>query len=97
MDDTALVRAWLEANLGRVVWVERQPRWRPVWFADVEAPDGVLRVCVRGERTDMPLIFPLDHEARLQSVMHDHGIPTTTSTSWPGCTSSTSGPSCRRG
>src|SRR5262245_35684591 len=23
----------------------------------------------------MPLIFPLDHEMRLQATMHDHGIP----------------------
>jgi aminoglycoside phosphotransferase (APT) family kinase protein len=81
-DGTALVRAWLESNLGRVTWVARQPRWRPVWFADVEGADGVLEVCVRGERTDMPLIFPLDHEMRLQSVMHEHGIPTARVYGW---------------
>jgi aminoglycoside phosphotransferase (APT) family kinase protein len=82
MDDTALVRAWLEANLGPVAWIARQARWRPVWFADVEGADGTLAVCVRGERTDMPLIFPLDHEMRLQSVMHDHGVPTARVYGW---------------
>ena len=76
-DGTEQVRAWLGANIGgRVVRIVRQPRWRPVWFADVERDSELLELCVRGDRTDMPLIFPLDHEMRLQSVMHDHGIPT---------------------
>ncbi len=76
-DGTEQVRAWLGANIGgRVVRIVRQPRWRPVWFADVERDGELLELCVRGDRTDMPLIFPLDHEMRLQSVMHDHGIPT---------------------
>jgi aminoglycoside phosphotransferase (APT) family kinase protein len=74
-DGTAEVTAWLEANLGRVQSIRRQPRWRPVWFADVERDGAVLELCVRGDRLDMPLIFPLDHEMRLQATMHDHGIP----------------------
>ena len=81
-DGTARVTAWLEEHLGPVAAIARQPRWRPVWFADVEGPDGALSLCVRGERTDMPLIFPLDHEMRLQSVMHDHGIPTARVYGW---------------
>lgn len=79
IDDTAAateqVVAWLGANVGPVVTVTRQPRWRPVWFADVETDAGVRSLCVRGDRTDMPLIFPLDHEMRLQAVMHDQGLP----------------------
>ncbi len=81
-DGTALVRAWLEEHLGPVTSIVRQPRWRPVWFADVDGPDGPLALCVRGERTDMPLIFPLDHEMRLQSLMHDRGIPTARVYGW---------------
>ncbi|HLX86829.1 MAG TPA: hypothetical protein VKR22_00005, partial [Acidimicrobiales bacterium] len=61
MEGTELVRAWLEEYLGPVAWIAPQPRWRPVWWADVEGVDGPLQLCVRGERTDMPLIFPLDH------------------------------------
>jgi aminoglycoside phosphotransferase (APT) family kinase protein len=75
-DGTEQVRSWLESNLGRVVWIGRQPRWRPVWFADVEREGELVELCIRGERTDMPLIFPLDHEMRLQALMHDSGIPT---------------------
>lgn len=82
-DGTEQVRAWLGANIGgRVVRIVRQPRWRPVWFADVERDGELLELCVRGDRTDMPLIFPLDHEMRLQSVMHDHGIPTPNVYGW---------------
>jgi aminoglycoside phosphotransferase (APT) family kinase protein len=76
-DGTDKVRRWLETNVGgRVVHLVRQPRWRPVWFADVERDGETLELCVRGDRTDMSLIFPLDHEMRLQAVMYDQGIPT---------------------
>lgn len=69
------VRTWLEHNLGPVVSIERQARWRPVWFADVERDGAVLQLCVRGDRLDFPGIFPLEHEMLLQRLMHEHGIP----------------------
>lgn len=73
---TGRVAAWLATNLGgTVTGISRQARWRPVWFASVDRDGEVLEVCVRGERTDMPLIFPLQHEMRFQRVLHEHGIP----------------------
>ena len=76
-EQTERVRQWLEANLGgTVVDIRRQPRWRPVWFADVERDGERLELVVRGDRTDMPLIFPLAHEMTLQDQLHRHGIPT---------------------
>jgi aminoglycoside phosphotransferase (APT) family kinase protein len=82
-DGTQQVSEWLQTNLGgKVVRIARQPRWRPVWFADVERDHEMLELCVRGDRTDMPLIFPLDHEMRLQATMHDHGIPTAKVYGW---------------
>lgn len=76
-DATGAVVAWLEDHFGGAVTrVTRQPRWRPVWFATVVTADGASRdVVVRGERTDMSLIFPLRHEMTLQSMMFDAGIP----------------------
>jgi len=75
-DEVKKLTAWLETNLGgTVVHIARQPRWRPVWFADLERDGERLELCVRGDRTDMRLIFPLDHEMRFQSLLHDHGIP----------------------
>ena len=82
-NDIRAITEWLTANVGGdVVRISRQPRWRPVWFADVEHDGEVLELCIRGDRTDMPLIFPLDHEMRLQSTMHDHGIPTAKVYGW---------------
>ncbi|HUP72974.1 MAG TPA: phosphotransferase family protein [Acidimicrobiales bacterium] len=82
-DGTEQITAWLRTNIGsKVVRINRQPRWRPVWFADVERDGEILELCVRGDRIDMPLIFPLDHEMRLQATMHDHGIPTAKVYGW---------------
>jgi aminoglycoside phosphotransferase (APT) family kinase protein len=74
-ESSARVRAWLEVNLGPVAHIARQGRWRPVWFADVERGSERLALCVRGDRVDMPLVFPLAHEMRLQSLLHERGIP----------------------
>jgi hypothetical protein len=69
------VRSWLEANVGPVVHLERQPRWRPVWFADCEVDGAVVELCVRGDRTDFPGIYPLEHEMLVQRLLHERGIP----------------------
>src|SRR3982751_6311588 len=66
---------WIHANFGgEVVRIVRQPRWRPVWGGDVDRDGERVELCVRGDRIDMSLIFPLEHEMRLQAVMHDQGI-----------------------
>lgn len=73
---TDRVAAWLADRFGGpVTAISRQARWRPVWFATVERDGDPLEVCVRGERTDMPLIFPLRHEMRFQRLLHEHDIP----------------------
>ncbi|MEU8137016.1 phosphotransferase [Streptodolium elevatio] len=68
------VREWLEGNVGRVEMLERQGRWRPVWFADVVRDGRVLELCVRGDRTDYPGVFPLEHEMLAQRLMHERGV-----------------------
>ena len=73
--DTDAVRTWLEERLGAVTDIHRQPRWRPVWFATVRAGDGERDVVVRGDRVDMELIFPLEHEMAFQEVAHASGVP----------------------
>ena len=77
-----LVTAWLEDNLGRVVRIERQARWRPVWFADVERDGEVLELCVRGDRTDFPGIYPLEHEMLVEQLLHERGIPVAAVHGW---------------
>jgi hypothetical protein len=39
---TEVVKDVLDANLGRVLHIEQQARWRPAWFATVER-DGEQR------------------------------------------------------
>ena len=73
--DGNIVR-WFEQDFGgRVVELARQPRWRPVWFATVDRGGTRHELVVRGDRTDMPLIFPLHHEMTFQRLLGDHGIP----------------------
>lgn len=79
-DDAAVarLRAFVEElSGGRIVRMERQVRWRPAWFADVERPDGtILHLHLRGDRSGDVAIFPeLQREADIQRVLADHGIP----------------------
>ena len=80
--DDHIVR-WFERDFGgTVVELSRQTRWRPVWFATVDR-DGVRHeLVVRGDRTDMPLIFPLHHEMTFQRLLGEHGIPVATVRGW---------------
>lgn len=69
------VMSWLESTTGgTVVSWSRQPRWRPMWFVDLDCDGDVQQVVVRGERTDTFLVFPLDHEFRFQRLLDQHGI-----------------------
>ncbi|HVV76665.1 MAG TPA: phosphotransferase family protein [Mycobacteriales bacterium] len=74
--DRGWITRWLERDVGgRVVRIERQARWRPAWYVDLDHPDGPLSIYVRGDRLDSPSAFPLAHEMRFQSVLHREGIP----------------------
>jgi len=76
IEATAAVARWLEQSFGGAVRsIERQPRWRPVWIADVERDGEVLELMVRGERTDTALTFPLDHEMRFQQLLDERDVP----------------------
>lgn len=69
------VTAWIEAHFGgKVVSCTRQARWRPLYYVDVERDGETIALVVRGDRIDSVLLFPLEHEMRIQSLMHDNGI-----------------------
>ena len=71
-----LICEWVVAHVGgRVTAIERQARWRPVWFVDVERDGQVLELCVRGERLDIPGVWPLRHEMTAQALLDAGGIP----------------------
>ena len=80
--DESITR-WFEDEFGgTVVELARQTRWRPVWFATVDKDGERHELVVRGDRTDMPLIFPLRHEMTFQKLLGDHGIPVATVRGW---------------
>jgi aminoglycoside phosphotransferase (APT) family kinase protein len=74
-DEFATLTEGLEGELGgRVVRIERQARWRPAWWVDLERDGEVLELCVRGERLDSPSAFSLDHERVFQTLLSERGI-----------------------
>jgi aminoglycoside phosphotransferase (APT) family kinase protein len=74
--ETDSIVAWLTSNLGGTVQsISRQARWRPVWMVDLERDGETLPLCVRGERSDTELTFPLDHEMRVQALLDEGGVP----------------------
>ena len=71
----AKVRAWLEQNIGGEIGeFRRQPRWRPMYFVDVVRDGEVLPLLIRGDRPDVPLIFPLEHEMLTQRLIQECGV-----------------------
>lgn len=77
IDDSKLdkVTAWIEKHVGGAVSeLTRQARWRPVYFADVTKNGETIPLCIRGDRVDVPLVFPLEHEMLIQKLMHEAGI-----------------------
>lgn len=69
------IKSWIEKNVGgKVGPFERQPRWRPIFFVDVEKDGKTIPLCVRGERVDVELVLPLKHEMLIQNLMYEHGI-----------------------
>ena len=74
--EAGLITDWIGANVGGTVTaIVRQPRWRPVWFVDVERDGELLELCVRGERVDIAGVWPLRHEMTAQALMEAGGIP----------------------
>jgi hypothetical protein len=73
----ARIRAFVEdVTGGRIVKLERQVRWRPAWFADVEKDGVILSLHLRGDRTGDVAIFPdLKREADIIEILHTHGVP----------------------
>ena len=59
---------------GMVVKIERQLRWRPTWFIDVERDGETVPVVLRGDRPDSQA-FPLRHEYTFHQLMEQREFP----------------------
>jgi aminoglycoside phosphotransferase (APT) family kinase protein len=75
--DEQRMLAWVERTLGgKVVRSERQARWRPAWFLELERAGETLPLYFRGDRgaTDHG-VYPLEHEMRVLQLLERHAIP----------------------
>jgi len=68
---------WVESVVGgRIVWKERQPRWRPAWYFDVEVNGKSVPLYWRGGRVEAGANTALlEREMRVIEVLERHGIP----------------------
>src|SRR5205809_533293 len=75
----SILKAWIEHNVGEVVRLERQGRWRPAWFVDVKKDGQVLPLYVRGARADtIAQPQPLSFECEVFKMFGDGGVRTPT-------------------
>lgn len=67
---------WIERTTGgRVIHCERQPRWRPAWYVDVERNGDILPLYFRGDRGSLDHgVYTLEHEYRVLEVLEAHEI-----------------------
>lgn len=74
--ELAPIAEWIRREVGgTILRAARQPRWRPVWFIDVERDGEILELYVRGDRIDFAGAFPFEHEMLCQRLLEEHGIP----------------------
>jgi len=68
---------WIEKELGaRIVSFERQARWRPAFFLELDRDGQKLEIYLRGERGALDHgAYPLEHESRVLQVLESEGIP----------------------
>jgi len=73
-DSQAKVTAWIERELGPILKIERQGRWRPAWFVTAKVDGRPLELYVRGGRGGGWPPMPLAYEARVQKLFEEQGI-----------------------
>ena len=69
--------AWIEDELGgRIVRAQRQARWRPAWFLDLERDGGTVPLYFRGDRAESDHgAYALEHEMRVLQVLEGQEVP----------------------
>jgi len=49
-DTERLLAAWIERNIGKVVRLDLEPRWRAAWTVDVEKDGKIIPLYIKGPR-----------------------------------------------
>ena len=69
------ITKWIEEALGsRVISVQREGRWRPAWYAEVERDRQSASLYIRGDRGH-GFSYPIEREAATLQLFERHGIP----------------------
>jgi aminoglycoside phosphotransferase (APT) family kinase protein len=73
-DTERLLTGWIERNIGKVVRLEAEPRWRAAWTADAEQDGRIVPLYIKGPREVEPIVGVRLEGAALD-VLHRHGVP----------------------
>jgi aminoglycoside phosphotransferase (APT) family kinase protein len=61
---------------GRILRAEKQPRWRPAFFLDLDCAGETRAIYLRGDRGELQHgVYGLDHEYRVLCALEAEGIP----------------------
>jgi hypothetical protein len=75
VDDTErLLTAWIERTVGKVVRLEREPRWRAAWTADAEKDGRIIPLYVKGHR-EVEALVSVRLEGAALDLLNRNGIP----------------------
>jgi aminoglycoside phosphotransferase (APT) family kinase protein len=76
-DEEVRLRAQIERLVGgRIVSLERQPRWRKAWYAVVERDGATVPIYVRGDKQIDAEPYPgLDREAAILGLFRANDLP----------------------
>jgi hypothetical protein len=69
----SLLVGWIERNVGKVVRIEPQPRWRAAWVVDAERDGEIIPLYVKGSR-EVHALTPVKLEGTALDVFHRNGI-----------------------
>ncbi len=70
----AIITDWVSSHVGSVSRIERQGRWRPSWYVDVNCRGAVLKLYVRGARPGNWPPMPLEYECKVFQLFEASGL-----------------------
>ena len=74
--DAARAVLWVEQNIGPVVSLEEQARWRPCWYMEAQVNGATVPLYFRGDRGDADHgVYPLEHEMRVLQFLEQQELP----------------------
>lgn len=74
--ERAKIASWVERTIGgRVIDMERERRWRPIWKIRYEKDGKIARLIAKGMRPFESIPYTLRHEMLAQQILEESGIP----------------------